>query len=89
MKNLFENQRPNPDNIRKIKEFIYNYFEWSENTTITVAELRCHEPDCPPKETVISARHLDGSIEVWRISKTTNDISLKEIESLIKNKVNK
>ena len=89
MQNLFENQRPNPDNIRKIKEFIYNYFEWSENTMITVAELRCHEPNCPPTETVISARHLHGSIEVWRISKTVNDISLEEIENLLENKAKK
>ncbi len=82
MSNLFERKRPNGNSVRQIKELITDQFGLSENTTIAVAELRCHEPGCPPLETVITVRHQDGSINDWRIEKTINEIKQKDIENL-------
>ena len=57
MSNLFERKKIDGSAIRNIKELITIQFKLSENTTLAVAELRCHEPGCPPEETVITARH--------------------------------
>ena len=82
MSNLFERKKIDGSSIRNIKELITNQFKLSENTTLAVAELRCHEPGCPPEETVITARHEDGSIKNWRIGKPINEIKQKDIENL-------
>ena len=82
MSNLFERKKIDGNSIRNIKEQIINQFKLSENTTLAVAELRCHEPGCPPEETVITARHEDGSIKNWRIGKPINEIKQKDIENL-------
>ena len=65
MSNLFERKKIDGNSIRNIKELITNQFKLSENTTLAVAELRWHEPGCPPEETVITARYEDGSIKNW------------------------
>ena len=44
MSNLFERKKIDGSAIRNIKELITNQFKLSENTTLAVAELRCHEP---------------------------------------------
>ena len=82
MSNLFERKKIDGSAIRNIKELITNQFKLSENTTLAVAELRCHEPGCPPVETVITARYKDGSINDWRIEKPINEIKKKDIEKL-------
>ena len=69
MSNLFERKKIDGNSIRNRKELIINQFKLSENTMLAVAELRCHEPGCPPEETVITARHEDGSIKNWKIGK--------------------
>ena len=57
-------------------------FSVSKDSTISVAELRCHEPNCPPAETVFTVRKSDGSIQDWRISKLASEIQIKDIEIL-------
>ena len=82
MSNLFERKKIDGSSIRNIKELITNQFKLSENTTLAVAELRCHDPGCPPEETVITARYEDGSIKNWKIGKPINEIKQKDIENL-------
>jgi hypothetical protein len=82
MSNLFERKKIDGNSVRKIKDLIANQFKLSENTTLAVAELRCHEPGCPPVETVITARHEDGSTNNWRIGKPINEIKQNDIETL-------
>ena len=83
MQNLFNRTRPDRDAVRQIKELISAGFGLPDTTTIAVAELRCHEPGCPPIETVITARHIDGSVQDWRISKTIKDITSEDVDSLM------
>ena len=66
MQNLFNRSRPDRDAVRQIKELISEGFGLPDTTTLSVAELRCHEPGCPPIETVITAPHKDGSVQDWR-----------------------
>jgi hypothetical protein len=82
MQNLFNRTRPDRDAVRQIKELISEGFGLPETTTLTVAELRCHEPGCLPIETVITARRTDGSVLDWRIVKPIKDITSEDVESL-------
>ena len=82
MQNLFNRTRPDRDAVRRIKELISEGFGLPETTTLAVAELRCHEPGCPPIETVITARHADGPVQDWRIAKPIKDITSEDFDSL-------
>ena len=82
MQNLFDRKRPDGAKVRGIKDLFITYFDFPETTVLTVAELRCHDEGCPPIETVITARHSDGSIPDWRLTKPVDKIEKKDIESL-------
>ena len=82
MVGMFGNRKTNPEIIRNLKTVFTDKFCISEDSTISVAELRCHEPNCPPVETVFTVRSSDGSIKDWRISKSASEIQIKDIELL-------
>mgnify|MGYP005673732489 FL=1 len=80
MVGMFDNKKTNPEIIRNLKTVFIEKFSVSKDSTISVAELRCHEPNCPPVETVFTVRKSDGSIQDWRISKSASEIQIKDIE---------
>ena len=82
MRGLFDSNRPDPKAVRRIKMLVVDRFGLDESTTLAVAELRCHEPDCPPVETVITAREADGSMRNWRVAKPLSDVERADIEML-------
>ena len=82
MVGMFDNKKTNPEIIRNLKTVFTEKFHISKDSTISVAELRCHEPNCPPVETVFTVRTFDGSIKDWRISKSASEIEIKDIELL-------
>ena len=84
MVNLFDRARPDGASVRWIKEQISQGFGLADTITLAVAELRCHEPGCPPIETVITARHAYGYVQDWRIEKPIKDITLIDVEDLTK-----
>ena len=40
------------------------------------------DSNCPPKETVITTRSIDGSVKNWRLAKSINEIGLEDLEKL-------
>ena len=84
MTGMFDQKGTNPKMIRSLKEMFLKKFHLPESSTLSVAELRCHEPGCPPIETVITARMDDGSIKDWRISKPVDKIKQFDLEELDK-----
>ena len=82
MVGMFDNKKTNPEIIRNLKTVFIEKFSVSKDSTISVAELRCHEPNCPPVGTVFTVRTSDGSIKDWRISKSASEIQIKDIEIL-------
>ena len=70
--------------IRKLKIQISEKYQLPESTIISVAELACHEPDCPPIETVITARAEDGSMQNWRVGKSIDKIEESDLSRLEK-----
>ena len=82
MTGMFDRKNTNPEIFRNLKNKIAEKLKLPESTMLSIAELNCHEPNCPPKETVITTRAINGSIKNWRVAKSINEISLEDIENL-------
>ena len=67
---MFDRTRPDAEAVRRVKALVAAHLGLPETITVTVAELRCHEPNCPPIETVITARETNGHAKDWRNSET-------------------
>lgn len=82
MRGMFDNARPDPAAIERVKALFVDAFDLSEDTLLSVAELRCHEPGCPPIETVVTARRPNGEIADWRVHKPMAEILSEDVEAL-------
>ena len=79
---MFDRKKINPEITRKIKTLIQEQFNLSDDTLISLSELNCHEPSCPPKETVITTRAINGESYIWRIAKPISEIKIEDIKKL-------
>ena len=79
---MFNKKKPNVENIRNLKIIISEKYNIPENSTLSIAELACHEPNCPPIETIITERNENGKVRNWRIAKPINDIQETDINKL-------
>ena len=82
MKGMFNRKKPDPNIIRDLKQLVLKKFNLPESTILSIAELNCHEPDCPPTETVVTARSIDGFTQNWKIHKPIDEISENDINDL-------
>ena len=79
---MFNKKKPNVEAIRNLKNLFTKKFKLTESTILNVAELNCHEPGCPPTETVITARTKDKITNIWRIHKPIEEILESDINLL-------
>ena len=79
---MFNRKTQNIEKIRNLKLLISNKYKLSDNTILSIAELSCHEPDCPPIETVITVRYEDGSMKNWRVAKPISEVEETDIYEL-------
>ena len=82
MQNLFERKRPDGEAVQRVKKLISAHFDLPDSTILAVAELKCHEPNCPPLETVITGSDEDGSRKNWRIAKSISEIDYSDVKYL-------
>ena len=78
---MFNKKKPNLETIQNLKNYFIKKYEIPESTILSIAELNCHEPDCPPIETVITARNEDGSMKNWRVAKSIEEIEESDINN--------
>ena len=71
--------RRDPALIRQIKEWAYERLPISAEATVSVMELACHEPGCPPLETVIAAMEHGKEPRQWKSHKAMPDITLEDL----------
>ena len=83
MNDMFNKKKANPENIRYLKEIISKRLKLPETTIISIVELSCHEPGCPPKETVITTNAIDGTSKTWKIEKPIAEIDSFDIEKFL------
>ena len=81
---MFNQKKVNPEKVRYLKKIISLRLKLPETTILSIAELNCHEPDCPPKETIITANAIDGKSETWKIAKSIDEIDNFDIENLLR-----
>jgi len=81
MKSLF-NRSKAPGRAALVKGWITERFGLSVADLVSVAELACHEPGCPPIETVVTVHGTDGARCVWHLHKSLADIGADDIEAL-------
>ena len=79
---MFNKKKPNAETIRNLKLLFSKKRQISETSILSMAELSCHEPNCPPIETIITERADDGKVRNWRIAKPINEIQEIDIENL-------
>jgi len=73
--NLFKQQRPqaNPEQTQQLKTWVYEILNLSPDIPISVSQLQCHEPDCPPIETVIAV--MTEPPQTFKIHTAVGEIS--------------
>ena len=81
MPGMFDRKRPDGIAVRRIKALVSDCLQLTETTLISVMDLNCHEPGCPPTETVITARYPDGSMRDWRIAKPVSQIEDEDVKA--------
>lgn len=68
--------------IRQIKEWAYACLPVASEATLSVMELVCHEPGCPPLETVIAAMEKGKGTRQWKLHKPIPAITRADLDEL-------
>ena len=81
--NLFSQSRPKPNlaALQQIKTWVYDLLKLDPDIGISVSQLQCKEPDCPPIETVITI--LSQPAQQYKIHKALDDIELDDLIRLL------
>ena len=81
MPGMFYRKLPDGIAVRRTKALVSDGLQLTETTLLSVMELNCHEPGCPPNETVITARYPDGSMRDWRIANPVSQIEDEDVKA--------
>ena len=73
MKNMFARHNAR-GRAGEVKAWVAKHLDLSEEDLVTVAELACIEPDCPPVETVVTVHGADGARRSWHIHQPLAEI---------------
>ena len=81
--NLFSQSRPkrNPATLQQLKTWVYYLLKLDPEVSISVSQLQCTEPGCPPIETVITI--LSQPAQQYKIHKALDDIELVDLIRLL------
>lgn len=81
MKNMFAPRERSPGRTGGIKAWVIQHLGLGENDLVSVAELMCHEPDCPPVETVVTVHGSAQKRRTWKIHKPMSEVSQSDVEA--------
>lgn len=72
--NLFKQSRPiaQPEEIQRLKGWAYDALDLPPEVPISISQLQCHEPGCPPIETVIAI--MSQPPQTFKIHAAVGDI---------------
>jgi len=79
-------RRTAPGRAGQVKIWITEHLSLAQTDLVTVAELACHEPDCPPVETVVTVHTSADQRRVWHIHKPLADIDKTDILAAVTEK---
>ena len=77
--NLFSQSNPkcNQAALQQLKTWIYDLLKLDPEVSISVSQLQCKEPGCPPIETAITI--LSQPAQQYKIHKALDDIELVDV----------
>ncbi|BAZ18223.1 hypothetical protein NIES4071_101080 (plasmid) [Calothrix sp. NIES-4071] len=67
--------------IKQIKTWIHEALQLDEEISISLSQLKCTEPGCPPVETVIIV--MASTVQQYKIHKPIEDIQYVDICNLL------
>ena len=73
---------PAAEASRRVKAWVRDLLRLSSDDDVLVSELQCHEPGCPPLETVISISRPDADPQKWHLHKGMSDIGQRELADM-------
>ena len=81
--NLFAKLTPkvNSAKLQQLKDWAYQELEIDPAISISISQLQCHEPDCPPIETVIAV--MTNPPRQYKIHKSASQITETDVKQLI------
>ena len=78
MNNLFT-CRTAPGRAGAVKGWVTECLSLAEADLVSVAELACHEPGCPPIETVVTVHSSDGQRRQWHVHKPLSEVKKADV----------
>jgi hypothetical protein len=84
--NLFaqSTSKAEPEKIKQIKSWVYQLLALNPDTPISISQLRCTEPGCPPLETVIAV--MTNPTQKYKIHKAIAEVEYVDIVNSIHSK---
>ena len=81
---LFKTSTPkaDPEQIRQLKAWVHEALDISTDIPVSISQLACHEPDCPPVETVIAI--MTRPPQQFKLHRPLCDIGQSDIHALQK-----
>ena len=76
-----QSQKANSQEIKQVKKWIYQAFQLDEEVSISLSQLQCTEPGCPPIETVINL--MTNPVQQYKIHKSIAEIEYSDISKLV------
>ena len=80
---IFKSSTPkaDPGQIKQLKSWFHEVLDISADVPVSISQLACHEPDCPPVETVIAI--MTRPPKQFKVHKPIGEIVQSDIESLL------
>ena len=79
-----QSQKASSQKIKQIKQWIYQALQIDDQISISLSQLQCTEPRCPPIETVINI--MTNPVQQYKIHKSIAEIEYTDISLLKQDK---
>ena len=66
----------------RVKSWVSEVFDLSEDISVMITQLQCTEEGCPPIETVIAIMEMPGKPRQYKIHKPLAEVDQTDIVSL-------
>ncbi len=76
-----QSQPSNSQQTQQIKQWVYQTLAINQEIPISLSQLQCTEPGCPPIETVINV--MDNPVQQYKIHKSMAEIEYADISQLL------
>ncbi|MBI4783727.1 MAG: hypothetical protein HY785_20785 [Oscillatoriophycideae cyanobacterium NC_groundwater_1537_Pr4_S-0.65um_50_18] len=74
--------KADPNKVAQVKNWVYNRLPISPDTAVSINQLICREPGCPPIETVIAV--MSRPPQQFRIYKSIADLNYSDLYNIFR-----